>query len=575
MLDPHTIFAETLLDYFRKKKTMKLLFLLLFVICTDACPLWFNLDSTGVCQCGDDLGGVVTCSKDTGKVSLQFYFCMTYNELLNQTVVGPCILLCPRDGTESCQSSNELQSNSTQQVNEEMCREMNREGQLCSSCKEGYGLSVYSYSIVCVNCSSSNLMQNISKFIAFTFIPLTVFYLIVIIFKISVTSGNMIAYVLACQLVTVPALLRVITKDHNKFLMSWFTIWNLDVFRSLYSPFCIHPKMTALHVLALDYLVGVYPIFLIFITYFLVILHDRYPIVVKLWRPGYRFFAFLRREWDIRGSLVQTFASFLILSYVKILYISFDVLTPVKLKNSYGQGLDKTYLFINADMEFFGSQHLPYAILAIVMLTIFNILPMILLLLYPCHCFQTCLSKCGLNSLVLSAFMDAFQGCYRKHCRHFAAIYLLVRVIFLLTISLVKYPVCIVLYGFYSAMLSSIIVFFEPYQVKWHNKIDIAFFQMLVTFAFLGVSYVYLRSVEPQLKVPIKTIFSNIIGIIMTIVILYGTITVLKKIVPKKLCIYTKKTFQLISRRAKGVQQPEERFLYRFEGNENSPLLIK
>ena len=277
---------------------MKALLILLFpaVASMEVCPLWFNYNSTeGVCRCGDDLGGVVACNSEKGKVSPQFYYCMTSNG--NETIAGPCISVCP---TGKCLSLNELQSNSTIKINEEMCGKFRRRGQLCGSCEEDYALPVYSYSPKCVNCTRPHFGRNIMRFLLVTFVPLTVFYLLVIIFKISVTSGYMVAYVLTCQILTMPALLRlIIVGDHNKLLMSFFNIWNLDVFRSLSTPFCIHPKMNILHVLALDYLIGVYPLFLIFLTYFAVLLHDRYPIVVKLWKPGYHFFKFLRREWDI------------------------------------------------------------------------------------------------------------------------------------------------------------------------------------------------------------------------------------------------------------------------------------
>ena len=154
-------------------------------------------------------------------------------------------------------------------------------------------------------------------------------------FKLSVTSGNMVAYVLFCQIVSVPATQRHLDEKHGiglQLSIAVYSMWNLDFFRSLYRPFCIHPKMSSLHVLALDYLVGVYPLFLIFLTYIAVTLHDRYPLVVKIWRPMYRVFMCIRQEWDIRGSLVQAFATFLVLSYVKILYVSSDLLTPVYLK---------------------------------------------------------------------------------------------------------------------------------------------------------------------------------------------------------------------------------------------------
>lgn len=44
-------------------------------------------------------------------------------------------------------------------------------------------------------------------------------------------------------------------------------------------------EMSILHVLVLDYVVGVYPLLLIVLTYTAVLLHDRYLIVVKLWKP--------------------------------------------------------------------------------------------------------------------------------------------------------------------------------------------------------------------------------------------------------------------------------------------------
>ena len=114
---------------------------------------------------------------------------------------------------------------------------------------------------------------------AVAFLPITAFYLGAIVFKLSVTSGSMVAYVLVCQLVSVPTLQRFLMqheKINYSLLLTGHSLWNLDFLRSLYKPFCIHPRMTTLHVLALDYLVGVYPLFLIFLTYIAVKLHDHY-----------------------------------------------------------------------------------------------------------------------------------------------------------------------------------------------------------------------------------------------------------------------------------------------------------
>ena len=234
-------------------------------------------------------------------------------------------------------------------LNSEFCGRYSREGQLCGRCMNNTGPPVYSYSLECVPCLETEFKSNLFKYVAVAFLPSTIFYLGAVMFKLSVTSGNMVAYVLFCQIASVPATQRHLLLNLEKhaigakLLIVVYSMWNLDFFRSLYTPFCIHPKMSTLHVLALDYLVGVYPLFLIILTYIAVTLHDRYPLVVKIWRPVYRVFMCIRQEWDIRGSLVQSFATFLVLSYVKILYVSFDLLTPVYLKTLDGGTL--TVLF--------------------------------------------------------------------------------------------------------------------------------------------------------------------------------------------------------------------------------------
>ena len=525
-------------------KVVSILILLVTSIHADSCPLWFYNDTEGTCVCGNDLKGIVHCDPHTGKVSLQFFHCMTYSPLQNETIVGPCLLTCPDiQSNSNCHALNVLKSNSTKQITEEMCGELHREGQLCGNC--------------------------ILKFTSVTFIPLTVFYFIVILFKISVTSGHMVAYVLSCQIVTNPGLLRAITiADHNRLVMSIFSIWNLDAFRSLYNPFCIHPNMSTLAVLALDYLVGIYPLFMIFVTYIAVMICDRFPQATK---RVYWLCTRLKKDWNIRSSLVQAFVTFLILSYVKILNISFDLLTPVYLKNISGNRLNRTYLFIDADVEYFGSEHLPYAILALVMLTMFNILPMLWLLLHPCKCFHICLNKLGVNCLVATIFIDVFQGSYRYHprdCRYFAGLYLMVRVIFLITTALIKFPECIVFYGVYAAIMAGAVALFEPYKEKIHNKIDISFFLVLICAAILGVSYIYLHPVEPQF--PVKKIFNVLLTFIVGSIFLYGAAAVL---IPKKLLLRVITGMSQLTRNAmEYFQKPQERSLYRFE-EEHLPLL--
>ena len=310
------------------------------------CPPWTVFSSSsGECQCRNGLDGVVHCDRDSKQISLLLCYCMSYNRDFNMTVVGPCNVMCRRMGADRYHSYNVLNvSDDVTLLNSEVCGEYSREGQLCGRCMNNTGPPIYSYSLECVPCLETEFKSNLFKYVAVAFLPSTIFYLGAVMFKLSVTSGNMVAYVLFCQIVSVPATQRYLDEKHAigfQLLIAVYSMWNLDFFRSLHRPF--HPKISTLHVLALDYLVGVYPLFLIILTYIAVTLHDRYPLVVKIWRPVYRVFMRIRQEWDIRGSLVQAFATFLVLSYVKILYVSFDLLTPVYLKTVDGSTLNQTW----------------------------------------------------------------------------------------------------------------------------------------------------------------------------------------------------------------------------------------
>ena len=253
-----------------------------------SCNVWHTHNSsTNTCQCGSDLEGLINCDKETQDISLLFCYCMTFNDKLNLTLVGPCMYMCRRLSTPKCKSLNMIDMKNESLLNDAMCGRWRRTGQLCGRCSQGYALPVYSYTLKCVNCSREDFAKNLFKYVAVAYLPLTVVFFFVITFKISVTSANMVAYVFACQTLTMPTILQAITvSDQNHFILSWFTAWNLDSLRLVYPPFCLHPDMTTLHILVLDYLIGIYPLILMILTSIAVLLHNRHPVVVKVWSPG-------------------------------------------------------------------------------------------------------------------------------------------------------------------------------------------------------------------------------------------------------------------------------------------------
>ncbi len=388
-----------------------------------------NSNGSTACKCGALIRDIVSCD-DPSHVLLRPCYCITpYAKDPNITVVGACLSRCFR-------KSFFLPSNmKVAELSYYMCNTQNtyskfkcthQDGQLCGKCIEGFAPPVYAYHQRCVNCShSEQSIKNTVKYCIIAYLPLTVFFIVLVTLRISATSPSLNAFVLACQVLASPLQIELILAHLNyrdnkslsalaELMLSLAGFWNLDFFRTLIPGFCLHPNMSILQVLALDYIVAAYPLFLIAITYVLVELHDHNcKIVVLILKPFLRCFARFRRQWDIRTSLIEAFASFLLLSYVKFLSVSLNFLLPVYVHNVHGEPLEP-YLFYDGTIEYFGKQHLPYAILAIVVFIIFNILPLLLLCLYSCHCFQRILNISKLRCQALHTFMDAFQGCYKN-----------------------------------------------------------------------------------------------------------------------------------------------------------------
>ena len=459
----------------------------------DSCPPWQLRDnSTGACLCKTrDFYSVVRCRNYPYELFLQECYCLTYWH--NELATGPCAYTCHRAGVSGYYFNITVRSNSL--INGVVCGPQKRRSQMCGECKPGYAPPVYSYSLACVNCTTSNW----GKYTAVSFIPLTGFFFFVVTFRISAFSPKLHGFILFSQIVTCPCFLRdleikmpslpPIQKHLVQAFLSFLGIWNLDFFRLVYSPFCLHPHADTLQVMALDYLVAVYPLILIGLSYLLVLLYDKnVRIVVCLYKPFVSFFTRFRRQWNIRNSLVDAFATFFLLSYVKILSISTDLLLPVAVN---GQN-DRLYLFNQGDVAYFSRQHLPYACLALFFLLTFTLLPMALLFLYPCSCFQVCLNRTGLSCQSLHIFMDSFQGHYKngtngtRDFRYFSALYLLLRGIVYAFTVLAYVTFSFTYTTVFLISFTSLIALVQPYR-KYLYSVNDNVFLVLTSIFFVSI----------------------------------------------------------------------------------------
>ena len=467
-----------------------------------ACPTWTHPNKTSLkheCICGDSLKGAVDCDPDTLRIRLAPYYCISYDKLMNTTVIGNCPYRY--SGPENLRLSKDPAT-----LDSNFCGGIHRTGQFCGKCKEDYHFPVYSYSRVCIKCD--NFQYGWIKFIAAALLPLTFFYILIVVFRISATSPALNGYILVSQLLSAPITLRHIynvnttIQDGYPFksclldlIIALYAVWNLDFFRGFYTTLCVHPKLTYRYyqVLMFDYAIALYPLLLILITYIFVKLHDNFQFVVWIWRPFHRCLFYFRKQWNIHSSLVNALATFIILSYIKILNVSFQLLIPSFAFNMEGQRLNKVYLYYDGTIEMASKEYLPYLLVAVFMLLTFNILPLALLALYPCQCFQKVLDKCCFSDhcrLSLNIFMDAFQGCFKnspRYLRHFATLYLTLRFInpllFAIFGNLLQLPLCSLLLVFTMAL----VIKFQPYKSNSSNMVDTIMLFVTVSICQLSV----------------------------------------------------------------------------------------
>jgi hypothetical protein len=167
-------------------------------------------------------------------------------------------------------------------------------------------------------------------------------------------------------------------------------------------------------------------------------LHDRnYRIVVYLTIPVKTFFRLFHRNWNPKTTILNTFGTFILLAYSKLIFISINLLFAVYTYDSSGEPiLDSTVLLFDTNVKFLHYEHIPYVVLALSVIFIFVLPPPLLLLFYPTRLFRKLLRCCGFKRWdVLNFIMDMFQGWYKdgtegtRDYRSVSALCLLLRIL--------------------------------------------------------------------------------------------------------------------------------------------------
>ena len=387
-------------------------------------------------------------------------------------------------------SEYQLVSIDNQSVTNGTCSQFNREGVLCGQCREGYGPPVYSFSLKCVPCRNVSLWTTASFYVLMAYGPLTVFLVVIVFFTLGVNSAPLRGFILVCQLLSSNiSLFLIVTfidiyhlNTVNPFVRifhSVYGLWNLDFFRLVYKPFCLHPSLTTLQVMSLDYIIAAYPLVLIIGTYVLVDLYSRnYRPVVIVGRVFHHCCIRFRHQLDIRTSLVDAFGTFFSLSYVKFLATSVNLLMSTRVWNSHDT--ITRHVYFDGTMEFFKGDHIPFAIAALTLGILCNIVPLIIILLYSFPRAHVVLNILPVSvRTAMFPFMDNILACYKdgtngtRNCRYFGVVYHIALLAFMLSNGLTLTVIVLGVKIFVCVLLGMLVAVIQPYKSKVYNTVDI------------------------------------------------------------------------------------------------------
>ena len=387
-----------------------------------SCHTWlYYNNSSHQCECGSLLGDKFRCNQLENRAQIVNGFCATSTEQEGLYYAG----YCPFGPTENRMFS-ELPSN-PDLLNEVMCGPYNRTGLLCSECIDGYGPAVFSPYKKCENCSKLSTGFAVSLYLLLELTPITLLFVCVVVFRLSITAGPLLWYVLFCQI-------YIFTLQSNlyvyKYILSHVSpllqilfysslivsnSWYLQFFTFVIPPFCISENLTSIHIELLSLVPAVYPIVLVIITCILMELHARnYKIIHMIWKPFGILFSKLKITTLTSDAVIQAFATFILLSASTLTYNVSVILRRSAVYRSTDGMVHETVVFSDPTIVWFSLKHILYILTVGVPYISLVLIPFLLLCVYPTRIY-TCLSRflSDRKRLAITAFVEAFNSCFK------------------------------------------------------------------------------------------------------------------------------------------------------------------
>ena len=446
------------------------------------CPLGFVLvDNVCVCSTHSpsrQFLGVLECDTSIFRAFLQIGYwigCSDTGEIVTS--------YCPPSYCNYPNASQSIQI--SRSCDESKLCIQNRRGQICGQCEEGYSVFYHSENFKCGKCPYGAI--GLIIYVLSELIPLVILFAVIMVLKLKMTSGLMQSLLLFAQTITfinrTPSVVtlspasQIFLRIHS-FLLGFLS---LEFFRLDALSFCLWKGATVLHNLMFRYVTTLFSIFLL--TMFILIVQEN-SLKTKI-NCCKKINNFTRKKKLFKNSIVHGITTVLILSYTQYTVTSFQILSRISLHGEGGVTLGSV-VALQGNVDYFGTDHLPYAIPAVLVLLFLSLPPPLLLISYPLLWKIKGKFKCNVTSdndatiwpiRKLLPLFDSFQGVFRDNYRMFAGLFFLWRVIltavFALSSNLTEFFLLTQIALLYFFTIHAVI---RPYKRQLFNIIDIVMF---------------------------------------------------------------------------------------------------
>ena len=389
-----------------------------------SCPTWFYYNKTN-CECECGVSTYILCNQKEQMAMITDGICVTSSGKEGQYYAGSCPFRYMQNNTNRMFS--ELPSD-PDQLNETMCGPYSRRGLLCGQCIDEYGPAVNSLDMKCANCSKLSTLSAVCLYLLIELLTSTLLFICAIIFRINITVGPLLGYMLFCQMhyfgftqqnISAYTYIQSHTSQSLQTLcdlsLTLSGLWSLQYFRVVMPSFCISSKLTQVHIHMLRMAISLYPILLVILTCFLIALHGmNCRIIHIIWKP----FSIILKKMKITtvttDAVIHVFAAYIFLSATSNTYDLIPLTKETKVISSIDGSTYRNTLYFDSTVVYFSHTHILYLLIALVPTIFLVFIPAILLCVYPTRIYRY-ISRIisARKRLAITAFAEALHNCFK------------------------------------------------------------------------------------------------------------------------------------------------------------------